>query len=175
MSEPVHKQQAQQEQSTISAAFRSDVPKENRGRWKPLVLLGALVVILVLARQFGLGNRLGELRGWIDSLGAWGPLAFTLLYVAGVVAALPGSALTVAAGALFGSIMGSILVSVAATVGASLSFLIGRYFARDATARWLGKSEKFPSKKWFPETWSLFERGTSSPATAGFWSPRTSL
>ena len=34
-------------------------------------------------------------------------------------------------------------MSVASTLGASLAFLIARYFARDATARWLAKREKF--------------------------------
>ena len=54
-------------------------------------------------------------------------------------AALPGSALTVAEGALFGSLLGVLLVSFASTVGAGLSFLI----ARDSVARWLEHNEKF--------------------------------
>jgi len=70
-------------------------------------------------------------------------LVFLLLYVAGVVAALPGSVLTVTAGALFGSVVGVILVSIAATLGASLSFIISRYFARAAVANWLSTKEKF--------------------------------
>ncbi|MBW1857515.1 MAG: TVP38/TMEM64 family protein, partial [Deltaproteobacteria bacterium] len=47
------------------------------------------------------------------------------------------------AGAIFGSVVGVIVVSIASTIGASLAFLIGRYFARDATAKWLSKREKF--------------------------------
>jgi uncharacterized membrane protein YdjX (TVP38/TMEM64 family) len=76
-------------------------------------------------------------------MGAWGPVVFVPLYAMAVVAALPGSALTVAAGALFGSVLGVLVVSTAATLGASLSFLIARYFARDAIARWLSTNEKF--------------------------------
>jgi uncharacterized membrane protein YdjX (TVP38/TMEM64 family) len=34
-------------------------------------------------------------------------------------------------------------VSLASTIGASFSFLIARYFARDAIAGWLSKREKF--------------------------------
>jgi len=49
----------------------------------------------------------------------------------------------VAAGALFGSILGVISVSIASTLGASLAFLVARYFARDAVARWLSANEKF--------------------------------
>jgi uncharacterized membrane protein YdjX (TVP38/TMEM64 family) len=66
-----------------------------------------------------------------------------LLYAAAVVAAFPGSALTVAAGALFGSAIGIVVVSIASTLGAGLSFLIARYFARKSVARWLSTKEKF--------------------------------
>jgi uncharacterized membrane protein YdjX (TVP38/TMEM64 family) len=114
-----------------------------QGLWRPIVLILALVAVLVAARAFGLGERLGALRGWIDGLGTWGPAVFVLLYAAAVVAALPGSALTVAAGALFGSVIGVIVVSIASTLGASLSFLVGRYFAREAVAGWLSTKEKF--------------------------------
>jgi uncharacterized membrane protein YdjX (TVP38/TMEM64 family) len=70
-------------------------------------------------------------------------VVFVPLYALGVVAALPGSALTIAAGALFGSVLGVILVINGATIGASLCFLISRYLARDTVTAWLGKNEKF--------------------------------
>jgi len=121
----------------------SDTESKSRGRWRPVVLLITIVAVLVLAKAFGLGERLGDLREWIRALGAWGPVVFVLLYAGAVVAALPGSALTGAAGALFGSVVGVIVVSLASTLGASLAFLVARYFARDATARWLSQNEKF--------------------------------
>ncbi|MBI3949710.1 MAG: TVP38/TMEM64 family protein [Acidobacteria bacterium] len=121
----------------------SDGTGQARARWRPVVLLLTLVTILILARVVGLGERLGELRDWIHTLGAWGPVVFVFLYAAAVVAALPGSALTVAAGALFGSVLGVAVVSVASTLGASLAFLVARYFARDATVRWFSQNEKF--------------------------------
>lgn len=119
--------------------------KKSRGQglWRPIVLIAAIVVILIVAKTFGLGERLGALRDWIQALGPWGPVVFVFLYAVAVVAALPGSALTVAAGALFGSVLGVIVVSIASTLGASLSFLVGRYFARDAVAGWLSDKEKF--------------------------------
>ena len=114
-----------------------------QGLWRPIALIAAIVVILIVAKTFGLGERLGALRDWIQALGPWGPVVFVFLYAVAVVAALPGSALTVAAGALFGSVLGVIVVSIASTLGASLSFLVGRYFARDAVAGWLSDKEKF--------------------------------
>ncbi len=111
--------------------------------WRRVALLSAILAILILSKAFGLGDRLGELRQWISTLGPWGPVVFIFLYAAATVAALPGSAIFVAAGALYRSVLGSVVVSVASTLGATLSFLVGRYFARDAVVRWLENNEKF--------------------------------
>ncbi len=123
----------------VAAGTKDKAP----GWWRPVLLIAVIVAILILAKLFNLGERLGDLRNWIEGLGAWGPLVFILLYAIAVVAALPGSALTVAAGALFGSVLGVILVSLASTLGAGLCFLIARYFTRDAVGRWLATKEKF--------------------------------
>ncbi|MGH7423919.1 MAG: TVP38/TMEM64 family protein, partial [Candidatus Methylomirabilales bacterium] len=111
--------------------------------WRPVLLVAIILLMLVLARIFGIGERLGALRSWIEGLGSWGPVAFFFLYAAAVVAAIPGSPLSVAAGTLFGSALGVVVVIHAATLGASLAFLIARYFARDAIARRLANNERF--------------------------------
>jgi len=113
------------------------------GLWKPIVLIALVITVLILARTFGLGERLGELKDWIQSFGRWGPAVFLLVYIAAVVAALPGSAITVAVAAIYGSVLGMIIVSLGATIGAALCFLIARYFARESLQRWLAKKEKF--------------------------------
>jgi pyruvate/2-oxoglutarate dehydrogenase complex dihydrolipoamide dehydrogenase (E3) component/uncharacterized membrane protein YdjX (TVP38/TMEM64 family) len=113
------------------------------GWWRPVLLLVLILAVLVLARVFGLSEKLGALRDWLHGLGPLGPVVFLVIYIIGVVAALPGSALTIAAGALFGSVLGVILVSIGATIGASLAFLISRYFARESMVNWLGNNEKF--------------------------------
>ena len=111
--------------------------------WRPVLLLTVIVTLLILARVLGLGEKLGALREWIRTLGAWGPLVFMVIYVAATVAAIPGSALTIAGGALFGSFWGVIVTLHAAVLGAGLAFLISRYFARESVVKWLGKNEKF--------------------------------
>ena len=116
---------------------------KNRGLWRPILLIALIIAALVIARLLGLGERLGELQDWIESLGFWGNLAFVGIYIVAVVTGMPGGIITIAAGVLFGSVVGIILVSVGSTVGASLAFLIARYFARDAIARWLSNKEKF--------------------------------
>ncbi len=134
-------------------ASRDDAETEVQGQpkaagkkaawWRPVLLLTVIVTLLVLARVLGLGEKLGALREWINTLGAWGPLVFMVIYVAATVAAIPGSALTIAGGALFGSFWGVIVTLHAAVLGAGLAFLISRYFAREAVVKWLEKNEKF--------------------------------
>jgi uncharacterized membrane protein YdjX (TVP38/TMEM64 family) len=111
--------------------------------WRPVALVATDGALGALAQWFDMVHYLAALRTRIESLGAWGPIVFALVYIVGVVAALPGSALTAATGALFGSILGVAIASIAATTGASLSFLIARHFARDATLRWLCGRERF--------------------------------
>ncbi len=117
--------------------------KKSRGWLRPLAVLVAVVALILLTRSLGLGEKLASLRGWIESLGNWGPLVYVLIYIAGVVFALPGSAMTMVAGALFGSVLGTVLVSIASTAGAGLAFLIARYLARDSITGWLSDNEKF--------------------------------
>ena len=112
-------------------------------KWTPLLLLAAVLLLLLAANLLNFGRHFADLREWIDSLGKAGPLVFVLIYIASVVAALPGSALSVSAGILFGSFWGVAVVSVGSTVGASLAFLIARYVAREPVAARLAKNERF--------------------------------
>lgn len=117
--------------------------QKSRAWLRPAVLIIIVLSLFILARVLGLGQRIGDFQNWIESLGFWGIVVFILIYIAGTIAAVPGSAITVVAGALFGSIIGIILVSIASTVGALLCFLISRYFARDALARMLSSNASF--------------------------------
>lgn len=118
-------------------------PKGSRPWLRPLLLAVGVVALLVTAKLLGLDDRLGELREWILGLGAWGPAVFVLIYAAAVLAAVPASLLTVAAGAMFGSLLGVAVVSVASTLGAALAFLLARFVARDSITRWLGDRPRF--------------------------------
>ena len=102
-------------------------------RWIALVAIAAAVVAAFFF--FDVRAILRETLAWIDGLGAWGPVLFILIYIAATVLFVPGSALTLGAGALFGVALGSALVSVGATLGATAAFLVGRYLARDWVAK----------------------------------------
>lgn len=114
-----------------------------KSRWKAILFVVVIISLLLLSRFLGLGEKLTQLRDWIKSTGFLGPAVFVLIYSIATVAAIPGSAMTVVAGSMFGSVLGVIIVSIASTLGASLAFLASRYFARDAVSRWLSSKEKF--------------------------------
>lgn len=118
-------------------------PRARRRWWKPLLFLAALAVIYVLVRWLGLERYLTDARSFIEDLGPWGPLAFTLIYIVATVAMVPAWPLTVAAGALFHPLLGVVYVSIGSTVGAAIAFLIARYVARDAVTAWVLRRPTF--------------------------------
>jgi uncharacterized membrane protein YdjX (TVP38/TMEM64 family) len=111
--------------------------------WKLVLFAVVVLSLIVLARVFGLGERLQELRDWIAGMGNLGMVAYVGLYIVAVVAAVPGLPISIAGAAIFGAFKGVILVSIGSTLGASLAFLIARYLARDAVYRRLSGNDKF--------------------------------
>ena len=95
--------------------------------------IAGLAALIALGRVAG--GRLPAVARWVDDLGAWGPLAFVVLYALAVVAFVPAAPLTLAAGAIFGLAKGVVYVFVAATLGSALAFLVARYAARAAVER----------------------------------------
>jgi uncharacterized membrane protein YdjX (TVP38/TMEM64 family) len=112
-------------------------------RWKWLLYVGAVGVLVAAAKFFHVQDLLKQALEWVAQLGPWGPVIFIALYVVATVFFVPGSVLTLGAGAVFGVVWGSIYVSVAATLGATCAFLVGRYLARDAIARKIEGNERF--------------------------------
>lgn len=119
-------------------------PAQARAATPALKLALGLVLLLGLAvAARSLGGRIPELVAFVDGLGFWGPSVFMLVYALGVVLFVPGSALTLAAGALFGIGRGLVFAWCAATLGASLSFLVARYLARGAVEQRIAGSARF--------------------------------
>src|SRR5215831_2319682 len=98
---------------------------------------------VVAVKYFHVQDVLKAALDWIGKLGPLGPVIFVGLYVVATVFFIPGSVLTLGAGAVFGVALGSVCVSIAATLGATAAFLVGRYLARDVIARKVEKNEKF--------------------------------
>lgn len=102
----------------------------------------ALLVAVVLAGRQAAG-AIPRFAAYIAELGAIGPVVFIAGYAIATVAFIPGSLLTLAAGAIFGLGRGVAFVFVAATLGSTLAFLVARYFARAAIERRLAGNTRF--------------------------------
>jgi len=120
---------------------------ECRAPGRPLLTVRAVLALLAIAGLIALGSMAGrhlqDFAMWLTGLGPWGPIAFVAGYVAATVAFVPGSILTLAAGALFGLPLGTLYVFIAATLGASAAFLVARYLARGAIERRLADDTRF--------------------------------
>ena len=109
----------------------------------------AAAVLLAVAALVAVGRAVGgyvpAFAQWVNGLGALGPAVFMLGYVVATVAFIPGSLLTLAAGAIFGLVRGTAFVFVAATLGATAAFLVSRYVARGMVEKRIAGNEKFAS------------------------------
>jgi uncharacterized membrane protein YdjX (TVP38/TMEM64 family) len=110
-------------------------------RWLSILLI--LASLLLIVRALPIGQAMEAMKGWIGGLGIWGPVVLVLLYVVATVLFVPGTTLTLAAGAVFGLVVGTITVSIGSTLGAALAFLIARYVARDKVASMAGRHRNF--------------------------------
>ena len=113
------------------------------GRWRWLFLVATAVMIIAAARYFHVQDLLKESLDRVGGLGWTGVLLFIGIYAVATVLFVPGSVLTLGAGAVYGVVWGSIYVSIASVLGATSAFLVGRYLARDAIARKIAGNDRF--------------------------------
>jgi uncharacterized membrane protein YdjX (TVP38/TMEM64 family) len=108
---------------------------------KVLLAVGAVAALFALGRFAG--GYIPVFQRWVEGLGAFGPIAFVLGYALAVIAFVPGSALTLASGAIFGVTKGTVFVFVAALLGSTGAFLIARHVARAAIEKRLAGDARF--------------------------------
>ena len=105
------------------------------------MIIAGVVGVIILGRQAG--AYVPQFAAWVATLGVWGPIVFILGYAVAAVAFIPGSVLTLAAGAIFGLLDGIFYVFMAATLGSCLAFLVSRHLARGAVERKLANNPRF--------------------------------
>lgn len=132
------------EHGAVPASLSTRRPSAIRKVVLRVFLIAAALVLLVLAGRY-LGGYVPRFAAWVDSLGLWGPVVFILGYAVATVAFIPGSLLTLAAGAIFGLARGTAFVLVGASLGACGAFLVARYVARRAVERKLEGRPRFHS------------------------------
>jgi uncharacterized membrane protein YdjX (TVP38/TMEM64 family) len=96
--------------------------------------LAALAAIVGAALAVAWAMPVGQwMRDFVEGARKWGPLGplvLALAYTPASVLFIPGSLLSLAAGALFGIVVGTIAVSLGSTLGAAVAFVLGRSLAR---------------------------------------------
>lgn len=107
------------------------------------IVLGAIALFVLILAGRKAGGYVNVFAVWVDGLGVWGPAVFIAGYAVATVAFVPGSLLTLAAGAIFGLARGTLYVFIAATVGASVAFIVSRYFLRAAIERRISGNPRF--------------------------------
>lgn len=114
---------------------------------KPRHVARALIVAAVLvAAGLAVRSQLGQvvaLLAWVQRLGWLAPVAYGVIYALAVPFAVPGSLLTLTAGALFGLWPGVPVVFCASTVGSTLAFLVARHVARPWVEAWAARHPRF--------------------------------
>ena len=106
-------------------------------------LLGALVLLVAAGRLLPIEPWLDAVKAEIAAMGPAAPLAYGAFYVAAALAFVPGSAITLAAGALFGVVLGTAVVSIASTAAAALAFPLARTLLRSRVERLAAGSRGF--------------------------------
>lgn len=127
----------------IRAPQRKSSAAKSGFSWKWLFYPAIAIFLFVAAKEFHIQDRLKQALDWVGQLGPWGAVIFIAIYVVATVFFIPGSVLTLGAGAVFGVAWGSIYVSIGSTLGATCAFLVGRYLARNAIARKIEGNERF--------------------------------
>jgi uncharacterized membrane protein YdjX (TVP38/TMEM64 family) len=111
--------------------------------WKIAGLCLVVGGVLIALRFLPLEPWIEVFIAWSERLGAAGKFIFVAVYMAAMVACVWGTPFTVAAGLAFGVWWGTVVATAGATGGSAVAFLIARYVARDALARWAERHAKF--------------------------------
>ncbi len=110
------------------------------------VVGGALILaIIVVVRATDVRALVApeNVKAFLERMGPWAPVSYIFLYTSVTVLALPGTAMTLVAGVLFGRWLGTLLAVLSATAGACCTFALSRTLGREYVAR------RFAHQPWF--------------------------
>jgi uncharacterized membrane protein YdjX (TVP38/TMEM64 family) len=121
--------------AVLKQASRGEDGAQHLSWWKLSFAVLAVAAGVTAAWRLGVFEMLtianiDRVNAWFDGLGWWAPAVFVLLWIAASVLFLPGLAITIAGGLIFGAVWGTVWTTIGANLGAVAAFLIGRYAAR---------------------------------------------
>jgi uncharacterized membrane protein YdjX (TVP38/TMEM64 family) len=104
------------------------------------VLVGG---IILLARTLPVDRFIDTVQTQVAGLGLAGMLGFGAAYVALALLFVPGAALTLVAGGVYGLVGGTIVVSLASVTADAAAFLIARHLARSRVEQLARRYQSF--------------------------------
>ncbi|HJW92187.1 MAG TPA: TVP38/TMEM64 family protein [Thermoanaerobaculia bacterium] len=107
------------------------------------LIIFALAALAIAFRELPVAQWLTAFRTWVAGLGFLGYVLYAVVYAICIVLFIPGSVLTLGAGATFGVIKGTIVVVIGATLGATLAFIVARTIARKRVEAMAAKDKRF--------------------------------
>jgi len=104
--------------------------------------LAALIAVLVIWWRpiYDFLSNQEQVRGWVEGLGAWGPLAILVLeMIQALLAPIPGQAIEAVSGYLYGPWWGTLYPMIGMAIGSLITFLLARRFGRPLVIRLIGQ------------------------------------
>ncbi len=112
--------------------------------WGRIALFTGGAIALVAA------GRLLPVEAWLEwvqhqvkGLGGFAPVAYGLFYVVAALLFVPGAAITIAAGALFGLGLGTVVVSLSSTTAAAIALPLSRTLLRERVEAFAKERKSF--------------------------------
>jgi uncharacterized membrane protein YdjX (TVP38/TMEM64 family) len=124
---------------------RSNVSTSTSGLLRIILLIAMLAAISLAFMFLPLGAWLDSVREWIFNLGTFGALLYVLAYIICSVLMIPGTALTLGAGGVFGYTTGLILTIIGSNLGALAAFLLARTVMQKRVEQWSANNPRFTS------------------------------
>ncbi len=123
--------------SSIGTSIRQFIERRRDHRRRDVIIIaGMLIVILLLAWWRPTLPTSQDIAALTAQWGASGPLTLMItIILESVIAPIPGTFISIAAGALYGVWPGVLYVWVANVIGSSLSFVIARSLGRRVVVR----------------------------------------
>ncbi len=113
---------------------------------KTVVAIIIICCVIFMCQKFGITEILADvelMQEWFVGLGFIGYFAFIVISILVSVFLLPGQFLAIIAGITYGGLVGGSLTVIGATIGSYISFVIGKYIARDFVVKKFGANAVF--------------------------------
>src|SRR5216683_7658514 len=100
------------------------------------ILLGGSIYLLYEHSDWFKNPR--AMRAEVLTWGAWGPIAYVMLFAVGPSFLVPGAVMTIAGGLAFGAVWGSAYALIGGDAGALIAFAAGRFLGKSFVEQIVG-------------------------------------